>query len=258
MMSRSDIHGLFVRLGLLLMLVVTSLPLCAQEVCKARAMHVMEQMLQDLERAEGNRLYSKVVVTTENKDATERTSIETLELIAGDKRTAIVAPQLIMLEDPDARVVVLPMDRMVYVYDHVPTKKEPNETWWKYNEMAFRSGKLLSCKEAEGEHGPEIIVEFNVAEIMEMNGVEKIRFHVDQRRVKPISYRLQFGASSMLRERRFEYLAYEPGKADSRVTTGVLAQIMTNGKLIRSLSGYELKDLRTGEPRTIKSTFIPE
>lgn len=248
----------FGRAGLMLLLAARSLPLSAQDGCKTKALCVMEQMLQDLERAEGNRLYSKVVITTEQKAGAGPTSVETLELIAGDKRTAIVAPQLMMLEDPEVRVVVLPLDRLVYVYDHVPIKKEPNETWWKYNELAFRSGKLLTCKESQGDDGPEITVEFDVAEIMEMNGVAKIRFQLDQRLAKPISYRLQFGQSSTLRERRFEYLAYEPGKADSRVTTRVLSQIMPNGKLISSLRGYELKDLRTDEPRTIRSTSIPE
>lgn len=247
-----------VQLGVLLVLLLSWLPLHAQDDCKARALQVMERIRMDLDNAEQNRLYSKVVVTTLPSDASEPASKETLELISGDERTAYVTPQLLMLEDRDARVVVMPMDKLVYIYDHMPIEKGPNETWWKFTELAFTVGKLLTCKESVGTKGNEVLVEFDVAAINEMNGVHRIRYRLDATHAKPIAYRSLFGPSHTLRERTFDFLAFEPGKADARVTTSVLAQVIPNGKLTTALRSYELKDMRTPKSRTLRSTTTPE
>jgi hypothetical protein len=222
-----------------------------QTDCKARAFAVMERIRTDLDQAEQGRLYSKVRVTSKPTDASEPITKEIMELIAGDQRTAYATGQLLMLEDKDARVVVMPMDSMVYIYDHMPTQLSQQETWWKYTNMAFKVGKLLTCAGSEGKHGDELTIEFDVSAIKELSGIRKLRFKLDATRAKPMTYRSLFGPGGPVQERTFEFLAYEPGKADPRVTKSVLAQVLPNGRLVSAFHSYEVKDLRSKRPDLI-------
>jgi hypothetical protein len=242
----------------ILCLALTSAGAClAQEACREKAFSVMERIRTDLEEAEQNRLYSKLVVTVQPSEVGAEAVRETMELISGDQRTAYVTPQLMMLEDRDARVVVMPLDQEVYIYDHMPIEKAPNETWWRFTELAFTSGKLLSCHEAAGKSGQELTVEFDVSHLSAMNGIQKLRMVLDATHAKPIAYRTVFSPKNPIRERRFDFLAFEPGKADARVTTSVLTQVLPNGKLAHTLRGYALKDKRSGA-KTLRSTMRPE
>jgi len=230
----------------------------AQVPCKTKALSVLERIRTNLEEAEQSRLYAKVLITVTPADPKQPLVKETMEMVAGDKRMAFVSPQVMTLDDVDARVVVMLMDKEVYIYDHVPSTKEPNEIWWRQTELVFNKGKLLTCNQSKANSGDVVVIEFDVADVPELGGTKTLRMELDETRGKPIRYHNIFGPNSPMRERTFEFLTYEPGKADRRVTTSVLTQVIPNGRLSSDLSGYALKDLRTPKTKTLRPTPIPE
>jgi hypothetical protein len=202
----------------------------------------------ELDEVERNRFYSKLRITSMPNDPAEPVQTETIELITGEQRTAYVTKHLSLLEDKDARIVVVPMDSVVYIYDHMPTQLSHQQTWWKYTDLAFKTGKMLSCQEVNGKPGEEIVIEFDVSMNKEMGGISRLRFKLDAAQARPISYRSLFSPNATFRERTFDFLSYQPGKEDPRVARGVLAQILPNGKLAHAFRGFELKDMRSVRP----------
>lgn len=218
----------------------------AQSDCGAQLRQVFIDARTALQAVPGHAIVTKIDVSTTFPEARSPSSHEVITLSMGNGRTIVANEKFSLFEDAQARVVLLPLDSAVYVYDKMEKKAHVEDAlrWLKEIDLIQMKGTVASCRRTKLNGHDLLEVSYSLPAHGETNMMKVIGFRVDKTSKQPLQVTIQYHPGAKYASQDFKYLEYSLGKLDDRLKKPSTSLVMAKNGLRSAYSGFQLYDLR--------------
>jgi hypothetical protein len=221
------------------------LPGQAQSDCGAELRQVLLDANTALSNVPGHTVQAKVDIATTFSGATTAASHEVVTLAMGHGRMIVTNDKFSLFEDDRARVLLLPMDSAVYVYDKAG--KQPVDDalrWMKELDLIQMKGVVTMCRRSKVNGNDLLEVSYTLPAHGETKLIKDITFQVNRTEQRPLKVSIAYHPGAAYAQQVYTYLEYALGKVDSRLKQASTALVMANNGLRPAYTGFKLHDLR--------------
>ncbi|HMQ77204.1 MAG TPA: hypothetical protein PKE21_14145 [Flavobacteriales bacterium] len=217
----------------------------AQGTCAQELLQILGAVEDSAKAVAGQAVRTRFEVTTVGAEEGAPSTVEVVEHAVLDDRTVTQHSHFTIYQDRSTKVVVLPLEKQVYLYERRPEDRDVRmDEWRTHSDVIFRYGQVSTCRRYHDHDGRKLHVAFDLPDSLRSMPWASVSYTVDVDRRMPLASHISYRKGAEARSQKVRILEHRLGEADPRLRKSALAQVMTGRKPLSAYSDFEFHDLR--------------